>query len=126
MKFYKGQKMTAWNKGKKLNDSHRQALSESHSGIKNYNFGKVDEQSSGWKGDKIAYSSLHQWVVRKLGQPNFCEKCGTKKAKRFEWANVSLEYKRLLSDWLRLCISCHHKLDKTGQKSWETRRLQDA
>lgn len=37
-----------------------------------------------------------------------CLQCNTGK---FEWANKSGDYKRDLSDWLRLCISCHRKYD---------------
>ena len=62
-----------------------------------------------WKGNNVGYIALHAWITRKLGRPNQCEVCGTTKAKRFEWANISLEYKRALEDWKRMCVSCHRK-----------------
>lgn len=31
--------------------------------------------------------------------------------KRYEWANISGEYKRDRSDWVMLCPSCHRKID---------------
>jgi hypothetical protein len=63
----------------------------------------------GWKGDGVGYSALHGWVRRALGSPSCCERCGTTKAKRYEWANKSLQYRRDLTDWERLCASCHRK-----------------
>jgi len=66
---------------------------------------------SSWKGDKVGYASLHEWVVKTLGRPSYCEHCDTKTAKRFEWANRSHTYKRVNTDWIRLCTSCHRKYD---------------
>lgn len=57
------------------------------------------------------YITLHSWVRYHKGKPNLCEKCGATEAKKFEWANISGEYKRDLSDWIRLCVSCHRFMD---------------
>lgn len=84
---------------------------------------KREEEHQNWKGDKVKYVALHQWVYRQLGQPDYCSnpsciyprKDSQGKLmitpKRYEWANKSHEYKRELSDWLRLCASCHTKYD---------------
>lgn len=101
-----------WNKGKKT-------------GIKPW-LGKkrpdmTGEKHFAWK-ENPHKTSLHDWVKRYLGKPSLCEHCGTTTAKRFEWANKSQEYKRDLSDWIRLCPSCHHIYDNTLGKAWETRR----
>ena len=45
-----------------------------------------------------------------------CKYC-RKENCRFEWANISGEYKRDLNDWMNLCVSCHKKYDYTGQKA---------
>ena len=74
-----------------------------------------------WKGDKVGYTALHEWLYRKLGQPKICENCHTKKAKRYEWANISGEYKRDLDDYVRLCKSCHTKFDSVLGKVWDVR-----
>jgi hypothetical protein len=76
-----------------------------------------------WKGDKVGITALHDWVKSRLGKPNRCEHCGTTKAKKFEWANKSHEYKRELNDWIRLCTKCHRIYDGHAVKMWETRRL---
>lgn len=64
-----------------------------------------------WKGDEVGYRALHSWVERNLGRPQKCEHCGDTNKKRYHWANKSREYKRELSDWLRLCVACHKKYD---------------
>lgn len=66
-----------------------------------------------WKGDKAGYDALHAWVARRLGKPMVCQNCGKTKQnpKSIHWANKSGEYKRKLSDWLRLCASCHRNYD---------------
>ncbi len=67
-----------------------------------------------WKGDNIKYAGLHDWVILMLGQPTKCKKCGTDGlvGHKIHWANRSGEYKREISDWLRLCVKCHSRYDK--------------
>jgi len=72
---------------------------------------KRGAESPNWKGDGATYGSMHDWVKRELGKPKFCETCKTTKAKKYEWANLSGECKRDVSDWKRLCTKCHRKLD---------------
>lgn len=81
-----------------------------------HNRGKIqlstrDENNPNWKGDRVKYGGLHAWIVLRLGKPKKCELCGITSSKKYEWANKSGEYKRDLSDWIRLCTSCHHKYD---------------
>jgi len=64
-----------------------------------------------WKGDNVGYMALHEWVRKQLGTPSVCVGCGNTKAKRYEWSNISQEYKRDILDWERLCLSCHKKKD---------------
>lgn len=61
--------------------------------------------------ENATYKAYHLWVKAHRGNPSLCEHCGATKG-RFEWANKSHLYKRELSDWIRLCISCHRKYDK--------------
>src|SRR3990167_6202432 len=32
----------------------------------------ADSKNPGWKGNKVGYQGLHQWVRRKLGTPSYC------------------------------------------------------
>ena len=98
-----------WNKGKVCPQ-----ISENMSGERNHMFGLLGENSCNWKGDKIGYFGLHDWVRKELGAPNTCEHCRKKglTGHKIHWANKSHTYKRILTDWLRLCVSCHKKYDK--------------
>jgi len=80
------------------------------------------KQHGQWKGDKVGYSALHEWLRLRLGNPKVCDRCPDLKAKRYEWANISGKYKRILSDWERLCVRCHRKKDGHAKKMWATRR----
>jgi len=71
----------------------------------------TSEKHWAWRGDKVGYSALHGWVRRRLGIPRFCEGCGSENKKKYEWANISGEYKRDINDWIRLCTSCHRIFD---------------
>lgn len=73
-----------------------------------------------WTG-KRKYYGLHRWVYRQLGQPSKCEMC-LKNTGKFEWSNISGEYREDIADWQRLCIKCHRNYDQTGTKAWITRR----
>lgn len=63
-------------------------------------------------GTEAQYVALHDWVYRKLGRPQKCDECGTTEYHRYEWANISGKYKRDITDWRRLCVPCHRKLDR--------------
>ncbi|MCK5547630.1 MAG: hypothetical protein KAI64_01350 [Thermoplasmata archaeon] len=107
-------------KGYKATEEHKRKISNALRGRKPKNFDEFLRRSHEtpkpkgpdhprWKGDNVGYSALHAWIRRELGTPPMCSRCGSTKAKRYEWSNISKEYKRDLDDWERLCISCHRK-----------------
>lgn len=65
-----------------------------------------------WKGDKVSYAPLHQWVARWKGKPNHCEVCGITEKRFYDWANVDHKYRRVLEDYISMCRPCHRKYDK--------------
>jgi len=67
----------------------------------------IGEKNYKWKGDKVGYYSLHNWLKRELGKPMFCAKNMSHVAPLYHWANISGEYLRDLSDWHSLCPSCN-------------------
>ena len=68
-----------------------------------------------WKGKGVSYVSLHKWIARRLGKPDTCEHCGKSGLSNHQihWANKSGKYKRVLSDWVRLCVKCHYIFDNS-------------
>jgi len=66
-------------------------------------------------GNNSEYRAIHLWVEYHLGKPMKCSLCGTEKRKRYHWANISREYKKDLSDWRRLCATCHQRENRLGQ-----------
>lgn len=103
----------AWNKGQKLPyEIWNKGLKGIHLSPRT-EFKKGDhsgEASPNWKGENVGYAALHKWVVLHKGKPDHCEYCIKPKG-RFEWANKSHEYKRVLDDWIQLCTRCHRKYD---------------
>lgn len=112
-------------KGYKITKEHREKLRKAHLGNKLSDKtrkkislimqGKnLGEKHYLWKGDKASYSALHKWVQKNLGKPHFCEFCGNRDLKhtQYHWANISGKYKRILSDWRRLCVRCHSIFDR--------------
>ena len=67
------------------------------------------EKNVNWKGDKVGYSGLHTWLQRNYGKAEKCSKCGSNK--NVQWANISGDYKRIISDWRQLCVVCHRRFD---------------
>lgn len=61
------------------------------------------------------YIDAHRWVERRLGRPSQCENCGSVSALKYEWANLSGEYRKDISDWARLCTSCHRRIDNDSR-----------
>jgi len=53
-----------------------------------------------WRGDEVSYNRLHQWVRRYLPKPEFCVKCGKRKA--LDLANKGI-YNRDFNNWEYLC-----------------------
>lgn len=77
-----------------------------------------------WIGDKVGYYGVHDWIAKEKGRPMKCSKCGfeSDNPKRIHWANISGKYLRDVSDWVRLCVRCHFKMDRIQERGWITRK----
>lgn len=75
-----------------------------------------------YKGLTYSYAYAHQWLYKHYGKASSCELDREHVSKRFEWSNISHEYKLQREDWRQLCRSCHAKADVTE----ETRRKHSA
>jgi hypothetical protein len=70
------------------------------------------ERNHMWRGRGAKYPALHLRVQAARGKPSLCEHCGATSGTQFEWASISHRYDDI-SDYLRLCRSCHSKFDGT-------------
>ncbi len=74
-------------------------------GENNTHYGKTEELSSRWKGNKVGYNGVHTWVRKHKPKPKFCEICKLKPP--VDLANISGKYKRDVNDFEWLCKKCH-------------------
>lgn len=112
------------NKGSFKKGVRASSLTEFKKGQDSWNKGKEFEQIKGekhfnWKGDGVGYSALHKWIANNFIRSGICDICKTRNPKRFEWDNISGEYKRNINDWRTLCSKCH----ANKHKNWEARWL---
>ena len=133
---------TSWSKGKKLSEESKEKMRQAKlknpvrywqgkkrpeigekiskaltgrpspfKGIKRPELGGENQPS--WKGENVSYRNLHRWVERQIGQPNTCTHCGKiGYGRQMHWANKSRNYKREITDWIRLCPKCHAAYDR--------------
>lgn len=69
------------------------------------------ERNHSWKGELASYKAMHQRLTVRFGKLKRCEQCGTTDKRRsYDWANLTGDYGDV-TDYRRLCRSCHWKLD---------------
>lgn len=88
---------TSANKGKRFSKETRLKMSIAQRG----------ENNANWKTGELKYSTVHKWIVRTCGRADHC--VNGHKAKKYDWANKTGEYKRDINDWHQLCRSCNMK-----------------
>ena len=100
---------------------HGEYLSKKYTGVKrsiewrkNMSESKKGEKHPLWKGNKVGYKSLHQWLSRTIGKATKCGICNSEN--NVEWSNISKKYTRNIEDWRQLCKKCHYRYDHDG--SW--------
>lgn len=64
-----------------------------------------------WNRGEDNYLAGHYRVKKHRGQPSKCSMCESTTAKQFDWANITRNYLNIY-DYIRLCRSCHHKMDR--------------
>ena len=86
---------------------------------------KLGGVSHYWFGSRKEYKALHHLINKKFGKPSKCERCGRNKLKRHQihWANISKKYKKVRSDWIRVCAKCHAYLDKSYENLFREGRI---
>jgi hypothetical protein len=77
-----------------------------------------NENNPRWRGNKVSYQALHNWIRNHFIRPRFCEFCNinpgfnSRGYNNLHWANKSGKYLSNRNDWICLCGKCHRKLDK--------------
>lgn len=120
-------KISLANKGRKLSEEHKKRLSIIvRERIKNGKFiiseetkrkfaenrnNQCGEKNPSWKGENVGYSGIHIWVKKWKGIANHCEMCGTTEKRKYHWANIDHKYRRILDDYISMCVPCHRKYD---------------
>ena len=66
------------------------------------------------------YQRVHRWIVKQLGKANSCSVDTTHTSSRYDWSNISREYKRDIRDWQQLCKRCHILFDGITQAGRES------
>ena len=98
-----------WNKGKKL-------FIPWVSKKRPTTIGKYrDERSGNWLGEDAGYMAKHTWVTKRKGKANTCIYCHDNSKNKYEWANISGNYKRNLDDYMSLCVHCHRMFDRNTE-----------
>src|SRR3990167_5640602 len=55
-----------------------------------------------------AYYTIHTWVRRNKVKPEKCTKCGKAgNSRQIQWANIDNTYRRVLENYIGLCVRCH-------------------
>ncbi len=84
---------------------------------------KLSEKNSiHWKGDKVGYAGLHIWIKKQFGKASKCVVCDSRESRTYNWANISGEHRRDMSDYIQLCVSCHRKYD-LGRKKFNLQKF---
>ncbi len=88
-------RVSVWNKGKKCDQLQ-------------------GENQGQWRGEDASYVAKHNWVRKWKGAALMCEKCGKEKTTKcsIQWANIDHKYRRVLDDYIALCVKCHRAFDK--------------
>ena len=104
-----------------LKDEHKRNIGKAHLGKKHSK--ETLKKLSGknahkWAGNNVGYHGIHLWVNKWKGKPTTCEGCGKPglTGQRIHWANVDHKYRRILDDYIRLCVKCHKEYDKINNK----------
>lgn len=66
---------------------------------------KMAEKNPMWKGNKVGYGALHDWIKSRFPKQKLCNICKIKRP--MDLANISQKYKRDINDWEWLCRRCH-------------------
>lgn len=64
--------------------------------------------------NNLTYRGKHYRISILYGKADKCENinCQNRNPKRYEWANISGNYLEDKKDWIKLCVTCHKRMDR--------------
>ena len=113
-RFIRGHAM----RGKTASLATRQKMSSAHKGFvhtaeareRMTSIAKRGPDHPDWKGDRVAYSTIHRWLSWVATKTGACSVCGDERIT--QWANLSGEYRRDVRDFAEMCVPCHKRYDR--------------
>src|SRR6266498_1608284 len=69
-----------------------------------------------WKGAKVGYAALHEYVAKRYPKPDLCESCHIEPP--LDLANKGI-YDRNIKNWEWLCRRCHMTKDERMNNLWK-------
>lgn len=71
------------------------------------------------------YNSAHKWLVYHFGKASKCERCGTQKSSKYEYALLKgKKHSKNRDNYIELCASCHKSYDKIIERLTEKKYKQ--
>jgi len=70
---------------------------------------KIGHKNPMWRGEKVSYRSLHEWIRCNKAKILLCEICKINLS--IDLANTNHLYSRNINEYKWLCRSCHMKYD---------------
>lgn len=61
-----------------------------------------------------SYWAIHKWLVKWFGKADYCEICGDKSNRRYEWALIEEKHRRSKKAYMKMCVPCHRAFDGTA------------
>jgi hypothetical protein len=129
-------KLSAAGKGRTLSAGHREKIAARMRGNRNgagsagqirtpeacQRMSSARRAGSEARNPGLSYTAVRKRLRKERGTPSRCEHCGTTTAKKFEWAfasdghgNGGFPFSTDLTDYIRLCTSCHVRFDQEGR-----------
>jgi len=81
---------------------------------KNMSLARMGNKNPDWKGNKVKYPGVHQWLRKNKPKVDFCELCG-KKTGKLDLSNISGEHTRDADNYNWYCRKCHVKRDRISR-----------
>ena len=88
-------------RGRTLSESHKDKIART----------KVGSLNPNWRDERVAYASLHDWLIKNFPKRGVCEECGKTSRTDYAFDHRIGEHTRNRDDYRELCRQCHMRWD---------------